>query len=418
MKFDDEYDNSKSLRQPGAITLEQTQNILNQMKNSICKIFVEEGRGFGTGFFCRIPFPDSLNFLPVLITCHHILGEKDILNGQKIIFTLNDDKITYSILINNERKTYTNEMYNITIIEILKKDGLDSKSFLDLDIGITSDKVENKYIKEEVYLIGYNKENMLYSLGLIRTIQDKYRIIHSCSSGPGTSGSPILNLKNYRVIGVHIGANTKNRFNIALLIIEAINDFNNSIKGKNKLNNIIEDKKEYSEIIRLRKEYENSINEINKLKKELEKERLKNEELAKRNEELEKLIKISNLNKGDKSINNNITELLQEIKLKNEEISQLKELKSRYPFELLNGEKLISVIFTSIDQKIHYSIICKNTDIFSKIEKELYDEYPEYGEEENYFMANGKKIIKHKTLDYNKIHNSDIITLKKMCDDL
>ena len=290
MKFDDEYDNSKSLRQPGAITLEQTQNILNQMKNSICKIIKrEEG---GTGFFCRIPFPDSLNFLPVLITCHHILGEKDILNGQKIIFTLNEDKITYSILINNERKTYTNKIYNITIIEILKKDGLDSKSFLDLDIGITSDKVENKYIKEEVYLIGYNEENMLYSLGLIESIKNKYNIIHSCSSGLGTSGSPILNLKNYKVIGVHIGVLKRiiNPLKKALLIIEAINDFNNSIKGKNKLNNIIEDKKEYSKIIRLRKEYENSINEINKLKKELEKERLKNEELAKRNQELEKQI--------------------------------------------------------------------------------------------------------------------------------
>ena len=68
MKINDDYINFKSLRQTGAINLEQTQNILNQMKNSICKIFVEEGRGFGTGFFCRIPFPDSLNFLLALIT--------------------------------------------------------------------------------------------------------------------------------------------------------------------------------------------------------------------------------------------------------------------------------------------------------------------------------------------------------------
>ena len=59
------------------------------MNISICKIIMKEVKGFGTGFFCRIPFPDSLNFLPVLITCNHILGEKHILNGQKIIFTLN-----------------------------------------------------------------------------------------------------------------------------------------------------------------------------------------------------------------------------------------------------------------------------------------------------------------------------------------
>ena len=77
----------------------------------------------------------------------------------------------------------------------------------------------------------------------------------------------------------------------------------------------------------------------------------------------------------------------------------------------------MTVIFISLDQKIHYSIICKNTDIFSKIEKDLYDEYPEYGEEENYFLANGKRVIKHKSLVQNNINNSDIITLKKIFDE-
>ena len=107
---------------------------------------------------------------------------------------------------------------------------------------------------------------------------------------------------------------------------------------------------------------------------------------------------------------------MEEIRTKNEEIKELKKIKSRYPIELLEGEELMTVIFTSFDQKIHYAIICKNTDLFSKIEKELYDEYPEYGEEENYFMVNGNKIIKHKTIKDNKIHNSDIITLKKIED--
>ena len=76
---------------------------------------------------------------------------------------------------------------------------------------------------------------------------------------------------------------------------------------------------------------------------------------------------------------------------KDKEISNLKLKLSRYPFELNEGEKLMTLIFTSIDQKINYSIICKNTDRFNLIENKLYDIYPEYSETENYFIVHGKK---------------------------
>jgi len=71
----------------------------------------------------------------------------------------------------------------------------------------------------------------------------------------------------------------------------------------------------------------------------------------------------------------------------------------------------MSVIFFSTNQKIHYSIICKNTDLFTKIETQLYKEYPEYGNLENYFIVNGNKINKYKSLKDNNIKNSDIIML-------
>ena len=50
-------------------------------------------------------------------------------------------------------------------------------------------------------------------------------------------------------------------------------------------------------------------------------------------------------------------------------------MNERYPIKLLEGEKLMTVIFTSVDQKVLYSVICKNTDLFSDIEKLLYKEY-------------------------------------------
>jgi len=125
--------------------------------------------------------------------------------------------------------------------------------------------------------------------------------------------------------------------------------------------------------------------------------------------------KIQLLKAGDNSkIENNptsyikIIELMEEIKIKDNEI---KELKSKFPFELNKDEKLMTIIFTSQDQKIHYSLICKNTDKFNKVENMLYDEYPEYQESENYFTVNGNRVIKSKTIEQNNIKFSDIVIL-------
>ena len=79
--------------------------------------------------------------------------------------------------------------------------------------------------------------------------------------------------------------------------------------------------------------------------------------------------------------------------------------------ELSKGEKLISVIFTSSDEKMLYSIICKNTQKFNELEKKLYDDYPTYLEYDNSFMINGKIVNKDKYLDENKIRNNNIILL-------
>ena len=42
----------------------------------------------------------------------------------------------------------------------------------------------------------------------------------------------------------------------------------------------------------------------------------------------------------------------------------------------------------------------------------LYDKYPKYIEFENYFLVNGNRINKQKTLEQNKIKNNDILTLQ------
>ena len=129
-------------------------------------------------------------------------------------------------------------------------------------------------------------------------------------------------------------------------------------------------------------------------------------------------IKIKNLeeiirnNEDDNKIK--LIKLLEELMLKEKEI---KEIKSRYPFELSPGEKLICIIIVSVDQKLNYPIICKSKDLFSKIEELLYEKYPEYSESENMFFVKGNKVNRFKDLEFNNIEYGDIIILKKINDD-
>ena len=96
---------------------------------------------------------------------------------------------------------------------------------------------------------------------------------------------------------------------------------------------------------------------------------------------------------------------------KDKELKELKLKLSRYPFELMEGEKIMSIILSTVDQKIHHSIICKNKEKFNIIENKFYEAYPDFIETENFFTLNGKKINKYKTLDENNIKNNDIILL-------
>ena len=136
-------------------------------------------------------------------------------------------------------------------------------------------------------------------------------------------------------------------------------------------------------------------------------------EILKSNLNNEKLKNIDLQNKIDKQINiipNNDSKIIDLYA----RIDDLKEKLSRYPFELKKDEKMISVIFTSDDQKIHFSVICKNTEKFNRLEEKLYNDYPEYSETNNYFVVNGNRIQKFKTLDENNIRNSDIIILNQI----
>ena len=223
------------------ISLEQMEHIIKQMKKSIFKIKCE--KGVGTGFLCLIPFPTKLNLLPTLITNNHVLSENDIAINQKIDYLYNDDKDSNSIIIDENRKKYTNKDYDVTIIEIKpNEDKIDINSFLEVDDGIYEDNINQIYKQKSIYILHYPKSgNIKISHGVIKNInENNYNIGHLCVTFGGSSGGPLINLSNYKVIGVHKGGISRNKINVGTVIIGPIKEFHNNFNNLKNEKKVIE----------------------------------------------------------------------------------------------------------------------------------------------------------------------------------
>ena len=211
----------------GLPPLSTTQNkiILSQLERCICKIHKLDGLK-ATGFLCKIPFPDKSKLLPVLMTNNHVLNKTDIQINKTVKITLGDNEIEKYIKIDEKRGTYTNsnQDIDITIIEIKPNlDGLNN--FLDIDENIFAKNYKQIYQKSPIYILQYPKgRESSHSEGIIYNI-NMTNIEHSCSVDFGSSGSPILNLSTFKVIGVHKRL-TNNNFSEGTLMSFIINDFN------------------------------------------------------------------------------------------------------------------------------------------------------------------------------------------------
>jgi hypothetical protein len=215
---------------PKPVTIEETEKILFQMKNSICKIY----KCNGTGFFCNISYKNG--FFKALITNHHIIDEMYIKNNQIIKISMNDDKVELDIEIKN-RKIYLSEKYDTTIIEIKNSDNI-NVNYLELDDNIFKNSSEFYYEKSSIYVLQYpNMNKASVSYGILKKIENN-SITHTCCTQPGSSGSPILNLFNNKIIGIH-REGTNFNYNKGSFIKNPINDFIQNGSHNNLNNNII-----------------------------------------------------------------------------------------------------------------------------------------------------------------------------------
>ena len=122
------------------------------------------------------------------------------------------------------RKIFTDKKYDITILEIKENDHLNGISFLEIDDKIFIEDPNTFFKNKSIYSIHYPKgEKVEYSIGIIKGIsEDKYNIRHLCSTETGSSGCPLINLYNHKVIGVHKGNDKGKNWNLGTLLGEPI----------------------------------------------------------------------------------------------------------------------------------------------------------------------------------------------------
>ena len=82
-------------------------------------------------------------------------------------------------------------------------------------------------------------------------------------------------------------------------------------------------------------------------------------------------------------------------------------------YNQINISDFKSVSFISTDNSIFYSVPCSGYDTFAEIEEKFYKEYPELRETNNTYLANGKEILRFKTINDNKIGTGKPIMLIK-----
>ena len=191
----------------------------------------------------------------------------------------------------------------------------------------------------------------------------------------------------------------------------------------------------YINLKKINSKLNNEIAEIkNKYKLLQEKIIIDKSSFEKENKELkDKLIKankiIENKTKEIQDLNNQINSLKnlnnnnQINKLKNELIikdNQINELKKQIQNINLNKngtnintKDMKCVTFITTDQSIFYGIPCNGNSTFAEVEEKLYKEYPEYRETNNLFYANGKEILRFKTINDNLIGTGKPVMLVK-----
>ena len=120
------------------------------------------------------------------------------------------------------------------------------------------------------------------------------------------------------------------------------------------------------------------------------------------------------------SYNNNlsfINQLQYNLNQKDQELIQLKNklLSNSNKIKTDSENKIgFAITFRSISQDIIYPMVCNKKESISRLEEELYNEYPKYKEFNTYLTCKGVVLKRFKTVEENNIKKGDAIIVNIM----
>ena len=147
MEYSNELMNDDSLK---PLNLKNIEEIITQMKHSICKIYKNGGEK-GSGFFCSFSNKNKRFF--TLITNYHVINKEYINNFNEVFIRINDDKYGKNIKLNENQIMFC-QNYDTTIIDLTDTD-IDEKNiyYLKIDSEIFNENRKDIFTKKSIYNI-------------------------------------------------------------------------------------------------------------------------------------------------------------------------------------------------------------------------------------------------------------------------
>jgi len=116
---------------------------------------------------------------------------------------------------------------------------------------------------------------------------------------------------------------------------------------------------------------------------------------------------INNLNNNNLSL---IQKLQNNLNEKEQELNQLKNSLNSNQLKINSENKWgFAISFTSSDMAINYPIVCNEKDSISRLEEELYNEYPSFKDYNTFLTCHGVMLKRFRTVGENKIKKGDVI---------
>ena len=217
--------------------------IQNQAKKCVCKIETKTNSrtNISTGFLCMVALNDDKK-IPTLMFGKNLINENSILNQDKIKISFDNDSKKIEIQLSKDRVISNHNESDTAVIEIkdYDKDDKGNKilnyyNFLELDENAMNVIKFKNYNGQSAYMMKYQRLNgdfkLRVSFGNILNISEKEGdITHQIDSGMCSLGSPILNLKSFKVFGMHKACykplyNENNNKKLGKMLCYAVLDF-------------------------------------------------------------------------------------------------------------------------------------------------------------------------------------------------